>query len=634
MLRSAHRSWLFLVGLALVACGDPPAPSDAALPLDAALDGALAPEDASGDGGAADASREPVACADRASRVVLPSPAWQRDRGLVVPSDDLLAARLRTLRPGWAEDLAFVDGWPRRPVLVVPFALAPLEGEPLDFDASRVHVAVRERGADDAHLVDAELKLLASGDALVVRPLDAFGRDVDVVYFGFDRDEARRNVVPACEAGGASADPAYEAWRAEWPGGADDAPALVVRLALARSGDALSALDLALRDHPALEVSEAHPTSREALGEEGPSEETAAHYRFPVIEGVLRLPEYRRGAAPFELDADGVPIAEGTTEPGFLVALPSSGVAPYPVVLFQHGGGQSPRELFRVAGALAEAGFAFVAIDLAEHGHRAPPSGGGDLSFLDFDRPIRTRENFRQTVADHLAVLTGLDALEASVGEALELPPGDRDLLDASRVFYLGLSLGGISGSLTSQASRELSGAALFVGGAGYPELLQYGVFTAPIVRVIRATPPLPWALLALGASVLEGAEPFAYAQQTDDLARAPISVVQLHAIGDPLISDEASEQWARAFGASLIRPIHHDALGLEATDAPLVDNFVRGGEAATRAYVQCPMEGVAIADRHAELIREPYTQALVAGCFSGLAAGGRCVVTDTGWAP
>jgi hypothetical protein len=597
-------------------------PTDAGLDaptlVDAALDAALP----------IDASQVPVACVDRASRAVFPAPGWQTEATIAVPSGDLVGERLTTLRPGWAADVVRVEGFPRRPVLVMPLAVVPLPDQLVTYAASRIRAAGRATGEAELRALDTRFTATISGDAVVVRPLDAFPRDVDEVLVGFDASEGGPDVVPACDASGAP-DPTYASWRALWPGEPSDAPALVVRLGLARTGAPLSALDLRLRATPVLEVAEAVPTARTELGEDAPDDATAAQLRFPVATGYLRLPDYRRGNDPMVLAADGAPEASGTTEPGFVVALPATGTAPYPVVLFQHGGGQSPRELFHLAGPLAEAGFAFVAIDLPEHGHRAAAGGGSDLSFLDFEHPIHTRENFRQAVADHLAVLTGLPALEEGVATALGVP----DALDESRVFYMGLSLGGITGSITSQASRELSGAALFVAGAGYPELLQYGLFTAPISRVVRSAPPLPWALLGAASIALDGADPFAYAQQIDDLARPPLSILQLHAIDDPLISDEASEQWARAFGAALVRPVHHEVSTLSEVDLPMQDDFVRDAQAATRAYVQCPMNGVPVAGRHGGLIRSAYAQEMVAHCFAGLAEGRACEVVDTGFA-
>lgn len=613
------------ISLLLVAgCGGPDPSPDAAGTDDSSVSDA--PLDAPAP---LDASQEPVACADRASRVVFPSPAWQTDVAITVPADDLLGARLASLRPSWATDVARVAGFPRRPVLVLPLAVTPLPGEVPSIDPSRVHAAGRAAGETEMRALDVELSTLHSGDAIVVRPRDAFARDLDVVLIGVDSAPGASNVVPACAPGATTPDPTYDAWRAEWPGGADAAPELVVRLALQRTGDALSALDTRLRASPVLEVLEASATSRAELGEDAPDDATAAHLRFPVATGTLRLPEYRRGDDPMVLGPDGAPMASGTTEPAFVVALPATGTGPFPVVLFQHGGGQSPRELFQVAGPLAEAGFAFVAIDLPEHGHRAPMGGGSDLSFLDFDHPIHTRENFRQAVSDHLAVLTGLPALEAGVATAL----GVVDALDETRVFYMGLSLGGISGSITTQASRELRGSALFVAGAGYPELLQYGPFTAPIIRVIRSTPPLPYALLAVAAIALDGADPLAYAQQIDDLSRPPVSVLQLHAIDDPLVSDEASEQWARAFGATLVRPTHHAVATLPEAGLPLSANFHGGAGDATRAYVQCPMTGVPTTGRHGGLIRAGYSQQMVAHCFEALARDEACEVIDTGFA-
>lgn len=579
-----------------------------------------------------DASQVPVICADRAHRSVFPSPAWQTELAITVPSDDLVAERLGSLEPGWATDVARVAGLPRRPVMVLPLAVTPLEGDVVTIDPSRIHAV--GRGADETEMraLTTSFRAEVSGDAVIVRPLDAFPRDVDVVLVGIDADTDRTNVVPACASGASTPDPTYEAWRALWPGGTSAAPELVVRLGLARSGDALAALERRLSGTSVLEIGEITTTDRAGLGEDAPDDATAATVRFPVASGVLRLPDYRRGNDPMELDADGAPSPSGTTEPSFVVALPSTGTAPYPVVLFQHGGGQSPRELFHLAGPLAAAGFAFVAIDLPEHGHRAPPGGGSDLSFLDFEHPIHTRENFRQASADHLAVLHGLGTLGPAVVEVLGLPAGT-ELFDDARVFYMGLSLGGITGSLTSSASTMLSGSALFVAGAGYPELLQYGIFTAPIGRVVRSPSPQPWALLGIAAIALDGADPYAYAQQVDDLSGPPPSMLMLHAIDDPLISDEASEQWARAFGATLVEPTHHAVNTLPTASLPFEGGFTRGGATATRAYVQCPMTGVPVAERHGGLIRAPYSQEMVAHCFSGIAAGDGCSVIDTGFA-
>jgi hypothetical protein len=568
-----------------------------------------------------DAPALPVRCADTTTRVVFPSPGWQTDRAITVPPGDMVAS---FLRPGWSRDVARIEGFPRRPVLVVPLSIRPAEGA--TFDASRI-TAVGRTGSGPFLPLSTRFEAQVQGDGVVVRSLDAFPRDVDEVLIGVASQPGGLEVVPACDAAGAP-DATYATWASMWPTGT--APALVTRLGLARSGAMLEALDTRLHTTPVLEVASMETLARAAIpAEDAPDAATAAAIRFPVASGVLRLPDYRDGMNPMTAAADGAPMARGTTEPAVLVALPSTGTAPYPVVLFQHGGGQSPRELFHVARRLAEQGFAFVAIDLPEHGHRAPASGGSDLSFLNFDAPIYTRENFRQAVADHLAVITGLNALSTRVGTTLGVPSP----LDGSRVFYMGLSLGGISGSITSQVSTDLDGAAVFVAAAGFPELLSGGLFSALLARELRRPQPMPWAVLGVGATILDGADPLAYAGQTDSLAAPPLPVLQFHAIGDPLIVDEASELWARAFGSQLALPSHHPVASLTTRALPFSGNFTRGGQSTTRAYIQCPMAELTPAQRHGGLIRTDYAQSLVAHCFSTDVSTGSCEVIDTGFA-
>ena len=566
-----------------------------------------------------DAPLLPVRCADPSTRVVFPSPGWQTDRAIQLPAGDIIAA---FLRPGWARDVALVEGFPRRPVLVMPLSIRPDAGA--TFDASRV-TAMGRSGSGAFQVLSTRFQAQVEGDGVVVRPLDAFPRDVDEVLIGFAAAPTGLELVPACDATG-EPDPTYATWASLWPG---SAPALVVRLGLAHSGSMLAALNARLQTTPVLEVASMETLALAAIpAEDMPDAETAAAIRFPVASGILRLPDYRDGMMPMTAAADGAPMARGVTQPGVIVALPSTGTAPFPVVLFQHGGGQSPREIFHVARRLAEQGFAFVAIDLPEHGARAPEGGGSDLSFLNFDAPIYTRENFRQAVSDHLAVITGMEALSARVGTTL----GVSDPLDSARIFYMGLSLGGISGSMTSQVSTDLDGAAVFVAASGFPELLRGGLFSALLSRELRRPQPMPWALLAIGATILDAADPLAYAGQVDALDQPPLPVLQFHAIGDPLISDETSELWAHALGADLALPSHHEVARLATRALPFEDNFTRGADSTTRAYVQCPMNEVAVADRHGALIRTDYAQSLVAHCFTTQVERGACEVIDTGF--
>ena len=581
------------------------------LGLAASCDGGVTPADAGADAG------PPLTCADPATRWAFPSPRWEASGGLVVPDQDRAGDAVRSI--GWEAELEAVAGWPRRPTWIVP-----LDREATEADATKVRLAIRE--SDGWREVDAPFTAtLLEGEHLAVQPRDPFPAGAREVLIALEPGVAgQARALGVCD--GAAA---HEQAAAEWPGAR--ALELVMRLSIADATLPLSRLRERLAATPALIVREHEAVELTSLGDAAPPAAAAPHFAARIVRGQLELPEYRAEGGPWTLDADGGPIVQGTTSPGFVVALPSAGAAPYPTVLYQHGGGGSPIEVLQVGGALAEAGFAFVAIDLPEHGLRRPPTGGGELSFLDFESMERTRENFRQTVADHLAVLGGFEALN----EAIEAELAIAGALDPARTFYMGLSLGGVSGAITTAVSRGLVASALFVGGGGYPELLRHGLFSVLAARILRGEEPRPTVMLAVVETIGDAGDPLAYAQAAEDRAAAPTPILFLQAVDDALVSAASNDQLARAFGASLARPFHHEVDGLSPVDLPASDTFAwaEGGEAATRVLVHAPMREVPAGQRHGALIALDYAQAMVTHCFRGARDGEPCEIIDTGFA-
>jgi dienelactone hydrolase len=573
------------------------------------------------DAGPTDAGPPPV-CADRATRFVFPSPYWESADGLRAPTDDLGGDSVRA--QGWEAELSAIDAWPRRPSLVIPLDRAADESA---IDASKVHAAVFE--ADAYVAIDLAFHVRLRGDALVIQPRDPFPPDAMEVIVALEEGVAGdARPLGACD--GDAVHLAYTQAANGWPG--DETIALAMRLRLADTAAPMLRLRERLEATPALTVLDATATALADLGDDAPDAAMAPHFASPVLVGQLELPEYRDpDGGPMTLDADGGLHATGVTRPQVVVALPSTGSAPYPVVLYQHGGGGSPLDLFELGGQLAEAGFAFVAIDLPEHGLRGPIGGGSELDFLDFDSPQRTRENFRQTIADHLAVLSGLDALNASLEAKLSVIGA----LDATRTFYMGMSLGGVSGSMTAACSRGLDGAAVFVGGGGYPEMMGYGLFAVAAARILRGAEPRPSFMLAVVETIADAADPLAYALAAEDRGARPTPMLFMQANEDPLLGAEANDQWARAFGASLARPIQHAVEAMAEVDLPIADTmrFAAGGEASTRVLVHNPMTEIAVADRHGGLVRTDYMQAMVTRCFTTIRDTGSCEVIDTGFA-
>ncbi len=567
-----------------------------------------------------DAGEEvPPICADATAVFAFPSPAWIGADGLVVPENDRAGDAVRAL--DWAAEVATLDAWPLRPTWIVP-----LDRDAGAIDASRARVAVDD-GSGTFEALDVPVIVEnPSPRTLAVTPRDPLPPGtVEAILALAPGVAGEARGLAVCDGGAPHSE---QVAAAATIGGEVD---VALRLAIANGAAPLVALSERLAAAPVLVVESAASASVADLGDAAPSAEDAPRFAPSYLAGVLALPEYRRDGAAIELGADGVPVASGTTRPRFVVVLPATGSAPYPVVLYQHGGGQSPLDVFRIGGDLAAEGFAFVAIDLPEHGNRAGAGGGDDLDFLDFDSPLATRENFRQAASDHLAVLTGLAAIEASIEATL----GVSDALDETRRFYLGMSLGAVSGSLTTASARGLVASALFVGGAGYPELMGHGLFAVAASRILRGVEPQPSTMLAVVEAIGDGADPLAYGVAAEDRGAPPMSILFLQAVDDPLISHRASEQLARAFGAVLARPIDHEAPGMTEVDLPVRDTFAwpGGTERATRVLVQSPMTEIPASQRHGALIGTDYMRALVARCFTSARDEGSCEVVDTGFA-
>ncbi len=569
-------------------------------------------------GCSSDDDTAPMVCVEPSQVIALPHPGWHGGENSLTPPDgDRTLELMRALRPSWAAQLAELDGWPQRPTIVVP-----LDGAPTAADPTKIALYAAD-GTNLEGTVVAELDPTAP--AVVLQPLDPFPPGTTEVILVLSPGAiAGARPLPTCGADG-QPDPAYAQAAAQLPSGVQ--AELALPFPVADTAGELGALYVELSQTPALEVASVEARALDSFGEFSPDAQTAAQLDA-AASGVLTLPAYQNADGRFELDG-GAPTAQGTTEPGFVLALPAAGDPPYPFVLYQHGGSQDKANVLPIAGPLAAAGFAIVAIDLPGHGDRQGAAGGSDMDILDFDNPLLTRDNLRQASADHLAVLTGIDALNA----ALETTFGEAQLLDASEGHYMGLSLGGITGTLTFASAADLRAAALFVGGGGYRELLSHGLFRAFVLDLFSYEGAELAALFGLVELLLDGADPLAYAP-FEPRDSAPRPVLFFEAIDDPIAANASTDQWARAFGADLAEPYHHAVDGMTAVSLPSSGGFAWPSSAAeaTRLLIQAPMDEVSTAERHPALITQGYSQELVAHCLLTLLDDGACEVIDTGF--
>ncbi len=174
-----------------------------------------------------------------------------------------------------------------------------------------------------------------------------------------------------------------------------------------------------------------------------------------------------------------------------LIATPKTAMPPngWPLVIFGHGLGSSKSSLAVFAPQLAGQGFASVAIDFVDHGSRAIRTRndaecadvGGKAPdptvlqecfalFLSTDLAA-TRDNIRQTVLDLQALHKAL--VKCSTGTGCAGPDGIQFKVDATKVVYAGISLGGIIGSTFVSLTPGVKAAVLNVPGVGLIDIIE-----------------------------------------------------------------------------------------------------------------------------------------------------------------
>ena len=122
------------------------------------------------------------------------------------------------------------------------------------------------------------------------------------------------------------------------------------------------------------------------------------------------------------------------------ISEPSDG---WPVVIFQHGIGGNKEQFLAIAGSLAVAGHAAIAIDHPLHGERDFGSdqfnaGVDPTAYLNLSSLLTARDNLRQSSSDLLA-------LRHAIGNSNSFFGGVN--VDSSKVKFVGHSLGAIVGT-------------------------------------------------------------------------------------------------------------------------------------------------------------------------------------------
>ncbi|MDQ5911054.1 MAG: hypothetical protein QG599_3151 [Pseudomonadota bacterium] len=225
----------------------------------------------------------------------------------------------------------------------------------------------------------------------------------------------------------------------------------------------------------------------------------------------------------------------------------------WPVVIFQHGITKDRTNLLALADALSFAGYAAVAIDLPLHGvtdvtnpfymkgmertfdldlinnqtSAAGPDGAIDASgthFINLNSLLTSRDNVREAAQDLRQLTATLPLVDLN-------SDGNPDL-NAESIYFVGHSLGAITGATFLGIEDKIASATLGMGGGGIAKLLDGSAAFGPIIAaglasvgIIKGTPAYE-NFMSAAQTVIDAGDPINYATAAASLH--PIHLIEV----------------------------------------------------------------------------------------------------------
>jgi hypothetical protein len=306
-----------------------------------------------------------------------------------------------------------------------------------------------------------------------------------------------------------------------------------------------------------------------------------------IIEGTFTPPNYLQADNTILFNAGGLPTRQTTiaapSYPFTMVVPPNGATQSLGLVLFGHGLFGDGRDYLTtdygsyIQPLTQQLNAVVVATDWIG-------LSSGDLQLIIND--VVPDLNRVGIVTDRLlqALVNNLSLVELSLG-ALQNDPQVRlsttqPLLDPTRVYYYGVSLGGIEGSSLISVSRNITRAAVAVPGASWSNLLARSSDYAEIGDAINGPYPdklLHQEFITLLQSRFDPADPINLATlfQKAPLPNSPSprTVVIQESIDDCQVPNLTTELLGRAYGIAQMTPDLVPIFGLTDVTTPTTEN-------------------------------------------------------------
>lgn len=178
---------------------------------------------------------------------------------------------------------------------------------------------------------------------------------------------------------------------------------------------------------------------------------------YETYLGTYETPMFQDGLSPYAItggaihfEDDGSPIVQREETVPFTVAVPTTGEAPYRLLIWVDGTGADDTSWVdsEVTQSMLRAGFVVAGYTPQFHGSRATPGSDEELHSFNYLNPDSFRNTFRQQIADTSYFVRLMTESRSALTELPEI--------DDSRIAYAGQSQGALIGAMLAAVESEI----------------------------------------------------------------------------------------------------------------------------------------------------------------------------------
>lgn len=312
----------------------------------------------------------------------------------------------------------------------------------------------------------------------------------------------------------------------------------------------------------------------EERGQEGVD---LGEHGWRLASGTLDLPSFLEDDVGFEVDAEGLPVLQGTAPVDWMAWLPRSleeaPAGSAPVLILGHGILREPGDYLddpedpALVQALADR-LGAVVIGTSWRGLCTDDLAAALGVGMDFGLIDQLTDGMTQGLGNASA-LTRLPRTGFARTPFLQAAGGG-SLVDPERVYYFGISLGGIQGAtlLATAEPQELQYGVFHVGGSTWSTMLERSSNWPPFEGLLENTVRSPvdrQLLYAVSQLYWDPVDPI-----THTLALSQRSVLWQETMGDDQVPNLTTESLARSAGVPVLAPAVEPPSGMDPAEAPL----------------------------------------------------------------